>query len=93
MSDRFKSLVNDITSEISLKKKILEEQEARIEEEKTKLEKEKETMSSVTVSDSDIVHLNVGGRLFTTRRGSLRLVSLEDCEKRCGSRRVEYDLC
>lgn len=38
------------------------------------LSKEKDTMSKVSVSDGDVVHLNVGGRIFTTKRGSLRLV-------------------
>ncbi|GMH35517.1 hypothetical protein BSKO_03385 [Bryopsis sp. KO-2023] len=73
-TDRFRNLVNDLTSEFSLKKKILEEQEERILQEKTKLLEEKDTMSKVRVSDGDVVHLNVGGRIFTTKRGSLRLV-------------------
>lgn len=81
MADRFKTLVDDIATEISLKKKILEEQEARIEAEKTRLEKEKETMSAVSVSDNDVVHLNVGGHLFSTFRGSLRLVSLKSSQE------------
>lgn len=73
-STRFKTLVTELSTEFASKKKWLEEQEEVIKTQQQKLLEEREVMSKVEVADSDIVHLNVGGRIFATKRGSLRMV-------------------
>lgn len=74
MADRFRNLVTELTTEFSAKKAVLEEQEQRLAAERQRLEQEKDLMTKVPVSDRDIIHLNVGGTHFATKRGSLRLV-------------------
>lgn len=71
MGDRFKDLVSELTNEFSQKTRQLEQTEARLKEEQTNLDIEKRTMAQVKVADNDIVDINVGGRLLTTKRGSL----------------------
>ena len=81
MAERFRSLVTELTTEFSAKKLILEEQEKRLTEERERLTKEKAVMTKIQCSDDDIVHLNVGGTIFATKRGSLRLVSITSLTK------------
>ena len=76
MAERFRTLVTELTTEFSAKKMILEEQEKRLNEERERLNKEKAVMTKIQCSNDDIVHLNVGGTIFATKRGSLRLVSV-----------------
>lgn len=71
---RLRDLVSEVTAEFTQKKQLLEETERRLAAAQEQLESEKQTMEKVKVSDNDIVYLNVGGRMFATKRASLMQV-------------------
>eukprot|EP00210_Caulerpa_lentillifera_P002716 g2596.t1 len=74
MAERYRALVSELNSELSSKKLLLENQERTLAAERDRLAQEKETMQRIPVSDIDLVYLNVGGRIITTKRGALRMV-------------------
>jgi len=67
-------LVTELTTEFAAKKILLEEKEALLKEEKNKLKEDKQAITRVQSTNHDIVSLNVGGKIFATKRESLRLV-------------------
>eukprot|EP00803_Ostreobium_quekettii_P001166 evm.model.scf_1801.5 EVM.evm.TU.scf_1801.5 scf_1801:27677-30816(+) len=68
---RLTDLVSEVTNEFNQKKLLLDDTERRLAAAQEQLEAEKQTMERVRVSDSDIVYMNVGGKLFATKRSSL----------------------
>lgn len=74
MAERYRTLVSELNSELSSRKHDLEDQERILQEERERLAQEKETMQRIPVSEGELVYLNVGGRIITTKRGTLRLV-------------------
>ena len=45
---------------------------AKLSKEVKAFNEEKERMQAIVVRDDDIIHLNVGGQKFTTKRSTLR---------------------
>jgi len=74
MAQRYRTLVSELNSELSSRKLHLEDQERILQEERERLVQEKETMQRIPISESELVYLNVGGRIITIKRGALRLV-------------------
>lgn len=74
MAERYRTLVSELKAEISSKQLLMERQERFLSEERERLSQERETMQTVPVSDNELIHLNVGGRIMTAKRGSLRVI-------------------
>ncbi|CAJ1424266.1 unnamed protein product [Effrenium voratum] len=60
---KFEELITDLED--------LEKQQDAVQQDRERLEKEKQQMTSGHCSNADIVQLNVGGHLFTTKRRTL----------------------
>jgi len=74
MAERYRTLVSELNAEISSKQLLLERQERVLSEERERLAAEREDMQTVPVSDDELIQLNVGGRIMTAKRGSLRVI-------------------